>query len=60
LYVEDMNRVLSVRCPLEAGLHSSSKVTITECDEGSEPTRFWDAVGRKDRKAYDCMLQGTV
>uniref|UniRef100_A0A8C8CQX6 HP domain-containing protein n=1 Tax=Oncorhynchus tshawytscha TaxID=74940 RepID=A0A8C8CQX6_ONCTS len=45
------------QCPLEAGLHSSSKVTIIECDEGSEPTGFWDAVGRKDRKAYDCMLQ---
>eukprot|EP00063_Salmo_salar_P021704 XP_013996539.1 PREDICTED: supervillin-like isoform X11 [Salmo salar] len=45
------------QCPLEAGLHSSSKVTITECDEGSEPTGFWDAVGSKDRKAYDCMLQ---
>uniref|UniRef100_A0A8C7S291 HP domain-containing protein n=1 Tax=Oncorhynchus mykiss TaxID=8022 RepID=A0A8C7S291_ONCMY len=47
------------QCPLEAGLHSSSKVTITECDEGSEPTGFWDAVGIKDRKAYDCMLQDT-
>ncbi|XP_041752746.2 supervillin [Coregonus clupeaformis] len=45
------------QCPLEAGLHSSSKVTITECDEGSEPTGFWDVVGKKDRKAYDCMLQ---
>lgn len=46
------------RCPLEAGLHSSSKVTIHECDEGSEPLGFWDALGRRDRKAYDCMLQG--
>ncbi|XP_051857639.1 supervillin isoform X11 [Antechinus flavipes] len=45
------------QCPLEAGLHSSSKVTIHECDEGSEPLGFWDALGRKDRKAYDCMLQ---
>ncbi|GAB5573372.1 supervillin isoform X8 [Prionailurus iriomotensis] len=45
------------RCPLEAGLHSSSKVTIHECDEGSEPLGFWDALGRRDRKAYDCMLQ---
>ncbi|XP_040290176.1 supervillin isoform X1 [Bufo bufo] len=44
-------------CPLEAGLHSSSKVTIYECDEGSEPIGFWDALGRRDRKAYDCMLQ---
>ncbi|KAM8839148.1 supervillin isoform 8-T9 [Synchiropus picturatus] len=44
-------------CPLEAGLHSSSKVTIHECDEGMEPPGFWDALGRKDRKAYDCMLQ---
>ncbi|RLW11383.1 hypothetical protein DV515_00001392 [Chloebia gouldiae] len=45
------------KCPLEAGLHSSSKVTIHECDEGSEPLGFWDALGRRDRKAYDCMLQ---
>uniref|UniRef100_A0A2K5U979 Supervillin n=1 Tax=Macaca fascicularis TaxID=9541 RepID=A0A2K5U979_MACFA len=45
------------QCPLEAGLHSSSKVTIHECDEGSEPLGFWDALGRRDRKAYDCMLQ---
>ncbi|XP_077410624.1 supervillin a isoform X10 [Vanacampus margaritifer] len=44
-------------CPLEAGLHSSSKVTIRECDEGVEPQGFWEALGRRDRKAYDCMLQ---
>ncbi|XP_034998707.2 supervillin a isoform X2 [Hippoglossus stenolepis] len=44
-------------CPLEAGLHSSSKVSIRECDEGAEPTGFWEALGRRDRKAYDCMLQ---
>ncbi|KAG8516638.1 Supervillin [Galemys pyrenaicus] len=45
------------QCPLEAGLHSSSKVTIHECEEGAEPLGFWDALGRRDRKAYDCMLQ---
>ncbi|XP_061695454.1 supervillin-like isoform X2 [Syngnathoides biaculeatus] len=45
------------QCPLEAGLHSSSKVTIQECDEGTEPPGFWEALGHKDRKAYDCMLQ---
>ncbi|XP_044032501.1 supervillin a isoform X4 [Siniperca chuatsi] len=44
-------------CPLEAGLHSSSKVTIQDCDEGAEPTGFWEPLGRRDRKAYDCMLQ---
>ncbi|XP_055085920.1 supervillin a isoform X3 [Periophthalmus magnuspinnatus] len=44
-------------CPLETGLHSSSRVTILECDEGAEPGGFWDALGRRDRKAYDCMLQ---
>ncbi|XP_051522446.1 supervillin-like [Myxocyprinus asiaticus] len=44
-------------CPLEAGLHSSSKVSIHECDEGAEPQGFWEALGRRDRKAYDCMLQ---
>ncbi|KAG7526290.1 supervillin-like isoform X12 [Solea senegalensis] len=45
------------QCPLEAGLHNSSKVTIHECDEGVEPPGFWEALGRRDRKAYDCMLQ---
>uniref|UniRef100_UPI0037E81915 supervillin a isoform X9 n=1 Tax=Semicossyphus pulcher TaxID=241346 RepID=UPI0037E81915 len=44
-------------CPLEAGLHSSSKVTIREFDEGAEPAGFWEPLGRRDRKAYDCMLQ---
>ncbi|XP_072234435.1 supervillin-like isoform X2 [Leuresthes tenuis] len=48
---------LKEQCPLETGLHSSSKVTIRECDEGTEPTGFWEALGRRDRKAYDCMLQ---
>ncbi|XP_049332842.1 supervillin isoform X4 [Astyanax mexicanus] len=43
--------------PLEAGLHSSCNVTVHECDEGAEPVAFWEALGRKDRKAYDCMLQ---
>ncbi|XP_077581116.1 supervillin [Stigmatopora nigra] len=47
------------QCPLEAGLHSSSKVTVHECDEGTEPPGFWEALGHKDRKAYDCMLQDT-
>nr|XP_046226652.1 supervillin a isoform X11 [Scatophagus argus] len=44
-------------CPLETGLHSSSKMTIRECDEGAEPAGFWESLGRRDRKAYDCMLQ---
>uniref|UniRef100_A0A3Q3GYT7 Supervillin a n=1 Tax=Labrus bergylta TaxID=56723 RepID=A0A3Q3GYT7_9LABR len=44
-------------CPLEAGLHSSSKVTIREFDEGTEPAGFWEPLGRRDRKVYDCMLQ---
>ncbi|KAM6900497.1 supervillin a [Xenentodon cancila] len=48
---------LKEQCPLETGLHSSSKVTIWECDEGAEPTGFWEALGRRDRKGYDCMLQ---
>ncbi|XP_060762108.1 supervillin isoform X5 [Neoarius graeffei] len=43
--------------PLEAGLHSSCNVSIHECEEGVEPVEFWEALGRKDRKAYDCMLQ---
>lgn len=46
------------RRPLEAGLHSSCNVSIHECEEGVEPVEFWEALGRKDRKAYDCMLQG--
>lgn len=50
--------VILCSCPLEAGLHSSSKVTIREFDEGAEPAGFWEPLGRRDRKAYDCMLQG--
>ncbi|XP_062336336.1 supervillin a [Osmerus eperlanus] len=45
------------QCPLEAGLHTSFKVTIHEFDEGSEPVEFWEALGKRDRKTYDCMLQ---
>ncbi|KAM6948663.1 supervillin-like [Aplochiton taeniatus] len=45
------------QCPLEAGLHSSSKVSIHPCEEGAEAPAFWEALGQKDRKAYDCMLQ---
>uniref|UniRef100_A0A3B4B372 HP domain-containing protein n=1 Tax=Periophthalmus magnuspinnatus TaxID=409849 RepID=A0A3B4B372_9GOBI len=50
---------ITERTPKEklTGLHSSSRVTILECDEGAEPGGFWDALGRRDRKAYDCMLQ---
>ncbi|XP_066519364.1 supervillin a isoform X2 [Hoplias malabaricus] len=44
------------QCPLEAGLHSSSKVSIQECDEGTEPLGFCEALGKRDRKAYDCMI----
>ncbi|XP_051968239.1 supervillin-like isoform X2 [Xyrauchen texanus] len=49
--------MIKKKCPLEAGLHSSSKVSIHECDEGAEPQGFWEALGRRDRKGYDCMLQ---
>ncbi|XP_014862523.1 PREDICTED: supervillin isoform X12 [Poecilia mexicana] len=47
---------LKEHCPLETGLHSSSSVTIWECEEEAEPAGFWEALGRRDRKAYDCML----
>eukprot|EP00063_Salmo_salar_P061191 XP_014036026.1 PREDICTED: supervillin-like isoform X5 [Salmo salar] len=61
LHTRDVGRTaadkIKEQCPLEAGLHSSSKVTIHECDEGAEPTGFWEALGKRDRKAYDCMLQ---
>lgn len=33
-------------------------MTIHECEEGTEPVGFWEALGRRDRKAYDCMIQG--
>ncbi|XP_070569856.1 supervillin-like isoform X3 [Ptychodera flava] len=45
--------------PLEAGLNSEVKVTITEMEEGEESTLFWKAIGGKpgDRKEYDCLLE---
>uniref|UniRef100_A0A671SWW6 Supervillin-like n=1 Tax=Sinocyclocheilus anshuiensis TaxID=1608454 RepID=A0A671SWW6_9TELE len=61
MHTRDVGRTaankIKEQCPLEAGLHSSSKVSIQECDEGAEPQGFWEALGRRDRKAYDCMLQ---
>ncbi|XP_041039398.1 supervillin a isoform X7 [Carcharodon carcharias] len=52
----EANKIKELR-PLEAGLHSSINVTVHECDEGSETVAFFEALGRRDRKAYDCMLQ---
>ncbi|XP_072769541.1 supervillin-like [Nerophis lumbriciformis] len=44
-------------CPLEAGLHNSSQVKMEEVEEGKEDGDFWKALGGRDRKSYDCMLQ---
>lgn len=46
-------------CPREMGLNSNSSLKVNEIDEGTEPKEFWDALGNQDRKAYDCMLEGT-
>ncbi|XP_053269432.1 supervillin isoform X2 [Pleuronectes platessa] len=48
---------LTQRCPSELGLSSSSTVTVEEVEEGAEPSEFVKALGLKDKKAYDCMLQ---
>lgn len=47
-------------CPSEVGLSKSSPVKVQIVQEGSEPEDFWTALGQKDRKAYDCMLQGAT
>ncbi|XP_051904320.1 supervillin isoform X3 [Hippocampus zosterae] len=48
---------LTQGCPAELSLSKSSPVKIQAVEEGSEPADFWAALGRLDRKAYDCMLQ---
>lgn len=45
-------------CPPELGLNSNTNLKVQEIEEGSEPQEFWDALGKQDRKAYDCMMQG--
>ena len=50
---------LCVRCPPELGLSSESPSRVQEVEEGAEPVEFGNAIGQQDRKAYDCMLQGT-
>ena len=55
----DVYACVCLRCPPELGLVAGSPVTVQEVEEGSEPTEFWNALGQQDRKAYDCMLQGT-
>ncbi|XP_059893675.1 supervillin-like isoform X2 [Gadus macrocephalus] len=51
--VEELNQ----RCAKELGLTSGNKVEVEEVEEGAEPAEFWKALGRQDKKAYDCMLQ---
>ncbi|KAM9816987.1 supervillin-like [Neosynchiropus ocellatus] len=48
---------LTERCPSELGLSSTSRLKVEEIEEGSEPAEFKKAIGMRDRKAYDCMLQ---
>lgn len=47
------------RCPRELGLNSNSRLKVHEIEEGTEPEEFWVALSKHDRKAYDCMLEGT-
>lgn len=48
------------RCPPEFGLKTDSFLNVKEVEEGKEPAEFWNAIGPKDRKSYDCMLQGVA
>ncbi|KAI2658587.1 Supervillin [Labeo rohita] len=48
---------LTQTCPCELGLNSNSSLKVHEIEEGTEPKEFWDALGKQDKKAYDCMLQ---
>ncbi|XP_060717013.1 supervillin isoform X1 [Tachysurus vachellii] len=48
---------LTHTCAPELGLNSNTNLKVQEIEEGSEPQEFWDALGKQDRKAYDCMLQ---
>lgn len=45
--------------PAELGLNQGSSLKVQVVEEGSEPAEFWSALGPLDRKAYDCMLQGS-
>ncbi|TSK14619.1 Supervillin [Bagarius yarrelli] len=49
---------LTHTCPPELGLNSNTNMKVQEIEEGSEPREFWDAFSHKDRKSYDCMLEG--
>ncbi|KAK7122880.1 hypothetical protein R3I94_019855 [Phoxinus phoxinus] len=48
---------LTQTCPRELGLNSNSSLKVIEIEEETEPKEFWEALGKQDRKAYDCMLQ---
>ncbi|XP_057214187.1 supervillin isoform X2 [Triplophysa rosa] len=48
---------LTQTCPRELGLNSNSSLKVHEIEEGTEPEEFWVALGKQDRKAYDCMLE---
>ncbi|KAA0725355.1 Supervillin [Triplophysa tibetana] len=48
---------LTQMCPCELGLNSNSSLKVHEIEEGTEPEEFWAALGKQDRKSYDCMLE---
>lgn len=48
---------LTDKCPPELHLNNNSNLKVQEIEEGTESEEFWDALGQKDKKAYDCMLQ---
>lgn len=48
---------LTQTCPCELGMNSNSSLKVHEIEEGNEPKEFWVALGKQDRKAYDCMLE---
>ncbi|XP_078475593.1 supervillin-like isoform X4 [Lampetra planeri] len=44
-------------CPPEMNIPGTTTLSLEECEEGAEPSAFWNALGGHDRMAYQSLLQ---
>ncbi|XP_075927117.1 supervillin isoform X3 [Petromyzon marinus] len=44
-------------CPPEMNIPGTTTLSLEECEEGAEPSSFWNALGGHDRMAYQSLLQ---
>uniref|UniRef100_UPI0035902588 supervillin-like isoform X3 n=1 Tax=Myxine glutinosa TaxID=7769 RepID=UPI0035902588 len=42
--------------PMDCEIEGEATLTLHEFGEGAEPMAFWESLGSRDRRTYDCLL----